>query len=200
MSDTLPPLPEAQNDNRSSGRAGFHAPYGPAYTADQMRSYAAAALAAAVAEPAAWIDRWGNLALHTLRDTAGATPLYTRPAAVAEPVAHLWQHSETGRTRVVMPDQVVTADASWHVVGPLYLAAPPQREREPLTDAESRAAFEAFAQDCPMGGFSIDPDTRPGRGGQYWSSHTQIMWGTWQAAIAHARAHGIAPASAPKEQ
>ena len=53
MSDTLPPLPEAQNDNRSSGRAGFHAPYGPAYTADQMRSYAAAALAAAVAEPVA---------------------------------------------------------------------------------------------------------------------------------------------------
>jgi hypothetical protein len=38
-----------------------------------------------------------------------------------EPVAHLWQHCETGRTRVVMPDQIITADATWLVVGPLYL-------------------------------------------------------------------------------
>ena len=40
----------------------------------------------------------------------------------AEPVAHLWRHSETGRTRVVMPDQIITADAAWVVVGPLCLA------------------------------------------------------------------------------
>lgn len=38
----------------------------------------------------------------------------------AVPVAHLWQHGETGRTRIVMPDQIVTADANWSVVGPLY--------------------------------------------------------------------------------
>lgn len=44
----------------------------------------------------------------------------TRPAQ--EPVAHLWRHSETGRTRVVMPDQIITADAAWVVVGPLCLA------------------------------------------------------------------------------
>jgi hypothetical protein len=54
-----------------------------------------------------------------------------------KPVAHLWQHSETGRTRVVMPDQVVTADATWLVVGPLYLhpprrAALAQEEQEPV--------------------------------------------------------------------
>lgn len=43
----LPPLPEAAtNTNRHSGRAGFSNPYGPAYTADQMRAYAAAAVAA----------------------------------------------------------------------------------------------------------------------------------------------------------
>lgn len=48
------------------------------------------------------------------------------PAAGQEPVAHLWQHSETGRTRVVMPDMIVDADASWQVVGPLVLAAAPQ--------------------------------------------------------------------------
>ena len=41
----------------------------------------------------------------------------------AEPVAYLWQHSETGRTRVVMPDAVITADASWRVIGPLFLDA-----------------------------------------------------------------------------
>lgn len=50
-----------------------------------------------------------------------------------EPVAHLWQHSETGRTRIVLPDQIVTADATWHVVGPLYLT-PPRREWRGLSD------------------------------------------------------------------
>lgn len=38
-----------------------------------------------------------------------------------EPVAWLWQHCETGRTRIVTPDQIITADASWVVVGPLTL-------------------------------------------------------------------------------
>ena len=48
-----------------------------------------------------------------------------------EPVAHLWQHCETGRTRIVMPDMIVDADASWQVVGPLYLgAAPPTAQAE----------------------------------------------------------------------
>lgn len=48
----------------------------------------------------------------------------------SEPVAYLWQHCETGRTRVVMPDMVITADANWIVVGPLYLAAAPQPPEE----------------------------------------------------------------------
>ena len=48
------------------------------------------------------------------------------PVPLSEPVAYLWQHCETGRTRVVMPDMVVTADANWIVLGPLYLAAAPQ--------------------------------------------------------------------------
>ena len=48
------------------------------------------------------------------------------PVPQSEPVAYLWQHCETGRTRVVMPDMVVTADANWIVVGPLYLAAAPR--------------------------------------------------------------------------
>ena len=53
-----------------------------------------------------------------------------------EPVAHLWQHSETGRTRIVMPDQIITTDASWFVIGPLYLGTPPRRKWVGLTDDE----------------------------------------------------------------
>lgn len=70
-----------------------------------------------------------------------------------EPVAHLWQHSETGRTRIVMPGQIITADATWHVVGSLYLT-PPRREWVGLTDEEIRKlcdenfiAFGAYAVD-----------------------------------------------------
>jgi len=55
-------------------------------------------------------------------------------ANAGEPVAHLWQHCETGRTRIVMPDMIVDADASWQVVGPLYLlAAPPTAQAEGWT-------------------------------------------------------------------
>ena len=52
-----------------------------------------------------------------------------------EPVAWLWQHRETGRTRVLMPDERTATDvaAAWDVVGPLYLAPP---QRKPLTDEE----------------------------------------------------------------
>lgn len=39
-----------------------------------------------------------------------------------------------------------------------------------------REAFEAFAQNCPMGKYSI---ARRGEG--YDSSHTQLMWDAWQA-------------------
>jgi hypothetical protein len=62
-----------------------------------------------------------------------------------EPVAHLWQHSETGRTRVVMPDQVVTADATWVVVGPLYLH-PPRREWRGLSEPERHRLWRKLAE------------------------------------------------------
>ena len=44
-----------------------------------------------------------------------------------------------------------------------------------------RAAFERHAESL---GYSVDPDTREGREGGYWSSHTHLMWQTWQAALA----------------
>ena len=64
MNDTLPPLPEpavretyATASNTTSVRKGYemggYVKSPDLYTADQMRSYAAAALAAAVAEPVA---------------------------------------------------------------------------------------------------------------------------------------------------
>jgi hypothetical protein len=41
---------------------------------------------------------------------------------MSEPVAYLLQHGETGRTRIVMLDQVFTnAPGQWLLVGPLYL-------------------------------------------------------------------------------
>ena len=67
-----------------------------------------------------------------------------------EPVAHLWQHGETGRTRIVMPDQIITADASWFVVGPLFLYTnPPQRTFVGLA-AEDRLTAK-YMQDAPDG-------------------------------------------------
>ena len=44
-------------------------------------------------------------------------------------------------------------------------------------EENDREAFEAFAQNCPMGKYNI---TRRGDG--YDSSHTQLMWETWRAA------------------
>jgi hypothetical protein len=53
-----------------------------------------------------------------------------------EPVAHLWQHGATGRTRVTFPDSVTDCDASWFCVGPLVLGntTPPQRTEEKNND------------------------------------------------------------------
>ena len=53
----------------------------------------------------------------------------------SEPVATLWQHSETGRTRVVMEGYgyITDCDARWFKAADLF-AHPPRRE--PLTLAE----------------------------------------------------------------
>lgn len=75
-------------------------------------------------------------------------------ANAGEPVAHLWQHCETGRTRIVMPDMIVDADASWQVVGPLYLgAAPPTAQAEGWTKTEpliARSRGEWHEDDGPV--------------------------------------------------
>ena len=48
-----------------------------------------------------------------------------------EPVATLWQHGGTGRTRITMPGDITDCDASWFKAADLY-TTPPQRK--PLTD------------------------------------------------------------------
>ena len=61
-------------------------------------------------------------------------PRLAEPVARDEPVAQLWQHGSTGRTHVVMPDQISALDASWFFVGDLVLAAYPTQPRpQPLT-------------------------------------------------------------------
>lgn len=42
-----------------------------------------------------------------------------------EPVATLWQHGETGRTRVTMPGDITDCDASWFKAADLYTRPQP---------------------------------------------------------------------------
>jgi hypothetical protein len=91
--------------------------------------------------------------------------------AVAEPLVDL------AARQVDLPADMakVLHDNLWDLLdaedaAPAVAAEAGQGERE---------AFEAFAQNCPMGRYSVD---RKGDG--YWSSHTQIMWDTWQARAA----------------
>jgi hypothetical protein len=68
-----------------------------------------------------------------------------------QPVATLWQHGETGRTRITMPGDITDCDARWFKAADLYTAplnpldsikssntldAQPQREWVGLTDED----------------------------------------------------------------
>ena len=59
-----------------------------------------------------------------------------------EPVATLWQHGETGRTRITMPDDITDCDARWFKAADLY-TTPPQRTWVGLTDEEIDKIYEA---------------------------------------------------------
>ena len=54
--------------------------------------------------------------------------------AVQEPVATLWQHGETGRTRITMPGDITDCDARWFKAADLYTTPPAQPEsvQEPV--------------------------------------------------------------------
>jgi hypothetical protein len=57
-----------------------------------------------------------------------------QPAPVHEPVATLWQHGETGRTRITMPGDITDCDARWFKASDLYTTPPavPAPVQEPV--------------------------------------------------------------------
>jgi hypothetical protein len=60
-----------------------------------------------------------------------------RSAPVQEPVATLWQHGETGRTRIIMPGDITDCDARWFKAADLYTTPPAaQRQWVGLTDKD----------------------------------------------------------------
>jgi hypothetical protein len=79
-----------------------------------------------------------------------------RAAPRAEPVAWLYQHVETGRTRIVMPDQVFTnAPGQWLMVGPLY-QHPPAPSAEPVGEivGTEKRGFALMTLVCWEPGFN----------------------------------------------
>jgi hypothetical protein len=60
-----------------------------------------------------------------------------RSSPVQEPVATLWQHGETGRTRITMPGDITDCDARWFKAADLYTTPPAaQRQWVGLTDEQ----------------------------------------------------------------
>jgi hypothetical protein len=86
------------------------------------------------------------------------TPLldaFTKPAPVQEPVATLWQHGETGRTRITMPGDITDCDARWFKAADLY-TTPPAAQRQcnwPTCQSEEyqRALAEQIKQELVTG-------------------------------------------------
>jgi hypothetical protein len=69
-----------------------------------------------------------------------------RAAPVQEPAATLWQHGETGRTRVTMPGDITDCDARWFKAADLYTTPPAARRQwVGLTDKEIGSAYEDAA-------------------------------------------------------
>lgn len=61
-----------------------------------------------------------------------------------EPVAAMWQHGETGRTRITTPDSITDCSANWFKVSDLYTSPPP---RKPLTRERVREICEGSGYD-----------------------------------------------------
>jgi len=63
-----------------------------------------------------------------------------------KPVATMWQHGETGRTRITMPGDITDCDARWFKVSDLYTV--PQHQT-PLTDDEIHDIYDEVAKREP---------------------------------------------------
>lgn len=80
------------------------------------------------------------------------------PVQMPEPVAHLWQHGETGRTRVVMPDAITDCDAQWQLVGGLHTE---QQVRQLLADQQFKLDELAMLTRMVVHAFSkVAPDNK----------------------------------------
>lgn len=87
--------------------------------------------------------------IHRLRAALAEPDVPATNFGNMEPVAWLWQHRETGRTRVLMPDERTATDvaAAWDVVGPLYLAPP---QRKPLSGIQVERLLEQVIGSLPV--------------------------------------------------
>ena len=61
-----------------------------------------------------------------------------------KPVATMWQHGETGRTRITMPGDITDCDARWFKAADLYTSPPPRKPWVGLTDLEMRELEKQF--------------------------------------------------------
>jgi hypothetical protein len=59
-------------------------------------------------------------------------------APVHEPVATLWQHGETGRTRITMSGDITDCDARWFKASDLYTTPPAATDLQAELDATNR--------------------------------------------------------------
>ena len=86
-------------------------------------------------------------ALELMAENARELGLDYEPAPV-QPVATLWQHGETGRTRITMPGDITDCDARWFKAADLYTTPPAaQRQWVGLTDEEILQTLDLVAYD-----------------------------------------------------
>jgi hypothetical protein len=79
-------------------------------------------------------------------------------APAQEPVAHLWQHGETGRTRITMPGDMTDCDARWFKAAALYTtppAAQPAPVQEPVETEDTM--FRQFMSEANKAGITHWP-------------------------------------------
>jgi hypothetical protein len=130
---TLPPWPEPRLEQHELELWGQNV-CADLYDGNQMHAFARAAVL---------LDRQQR-ALRGLAEADRALGLdyADKPAPSAKPVAWLYQHGETGRTRIVMPDQVFTNGPNqWLMVGPLYQHPPAPLQPVAWLDEEHDCAY-----------------------------------------------------------
>jgi hypothetical protein len=67
-------------------------------------------------------------------------------APVQEPVATLWQHGETGRTRITMPGDITDCDARWFKAADLYTTPPAEQRQCKWPTCQSEEYQQALAE------------------------------------------------------